>query len=311
MALTLVEAAKSAMDAGETKKAAVIEMFAENSDILDAFVWDDIAGNALKYDQEASLPGVAFRGVNESYTPSTGVINPQTESLFIAGGDLDVDTFIVKTQGTQARTRQEKMKVKSLSAAITDTIINGDSTGDPREFDGLQRRITGGQRIHNSAASDGAVLSLYNLDALIDLVDGPTHLIMNREMKRRFITATRDTGVSGFITQDKDGQGRPIVRYNDLPILTGYKQNRNTAILPFEEAFNGGGTAVGTSIYCVKFATDGVCGIQNGGMDVRDMGELQTEPKWRTRVEWFPGMALYSGFAAARLDSIKSGAIVK
>ena len=39
---------------------------------------------------------------------------------------------------------------------------------------------------------------------------------------------------------------------------------------------------------------DGVTGIQNGGMDVRDLGELQTAPVWRTRVEWFTGIAAFS-----------------
>jgi len=310
-ALTLREAAKLMEDEGDTKRAAVIEMFAESSDILDAMPFIDIMGNAYKYDQEATLPGVAFRGVNESYTASTGIINPQTEALYIAGGDLDVDTFIVKTGGASARSRHEAMKVKSLSASVTDTILKGDTSTDPREFDGLQTRITGSQVVHNSTASGGAVLSLYKLDELIDTVDGATHLIMNREMKRRFITAARDTSVGGFITHDKDAMGRPITRYNDLPILTGYGQNRNTAILPFEEDYNGGGTANATSIYAVKFSEDGVAGIQNGTMDVRDLGELNDAPKYRTRVEWFPGMVTLSGFAAARLDSIKSGAITK
>ena len=311
MALTLVEAAKEATEARDYKKAGIIELFAKTSDILDAMMFSEIPGNSLKYDQEAALPGIAFRGVNESYTASTGIINPQTESLFIAGGDLDVDTFVVQTQGIDARSRQEIMKTKALAAAITDTIMNGDNVANPREFDGLQNRVFGDQIVSNSAGSGGGVLSLRNLNTAIDRVGGATHLIMNRDMRNEFIAAKGDTSVGGFITQTEDSWGRPVTHYAGLPILVGYERNKNTAILPFEEAYTGGGTANGTSIYIVNFSEDGVAGIQNGGWKVRDLGELQTEPKYRTRVEWFPGMAAYSGFAASRLRNIKAGAIVK
>jgi hypothetical protein len=51
-------------------------------------------------------------------------------------------------------------------------------------------------------------------------------------------------------------------------------------------------------------------GIQNGDMDVRDLGELQSAPLYRTRVEWYSGMAMYHGRAAARLQYIGDLAIV-
>lgn len=81
-----------------------------------------------------------FRGVNEAYTESTGVINPQTEPLVIAGGDLDVDKFIVSTMGIEQRSVQEAMKIKSLALAWTKAFIKGDSVTDNKTFDGLQAR---------------------------------------------------------------------------------------------------------------------------------------------------------------------------
>jgi hypothetical protein len=51
-------------------------------------------------------------------------------------------------------------------------------------------------------------------------------------------------------------------------------------------------------------------GIQNGPMDVRDLGELQTKPAKRTRVEWHAGIALFHGKAACRLGGITNAAIV-
>jgi hypothetical protein len=45
-------------------------------------------------------------------------------------------------------------------------------------------------------------------------------------------------------------------------------------------------------------------------MDVRDLGELQASPFFRTRVEWFAGIACWHGRAAARLWGIKNAAVV-
>jgi len=79
MAMTLLEASK--INDGEVVRNAVIEMFARNSDILAALPFMDIQGGSYAYTQEGSLPGVAFRGVNEGYDESVGVLNPQVEVL--------------------------------------------------------------------------------------------------------------------------------------------------------------------------------------------------------------------------------------
>ena len=308
MALTLVEAAK--LNSGDVVKSAVIELFARESDILLALPFEDISGNALKYNREASLPGIAFRGVNESFSESTGVLNPVTESLVIAGGDLDVDRFIVKTQGQQQRSQQEAMKIKALAAGYTAKFIKGDASTNPREFDGLQGRLIGSQRIDAGSTANGAALSLASLDELIDAVDNPTHLIMSKAMRRKFTAAARDTAVAGYVTYTKDAFGRRVAAYNDLPILVAYGANGGDEILPFNEAA-ASGTATATSIYCVSIGDGRLTGIQNGTMDVRDLGELQAAPVFRTRVEWYTGLAMYHSRAAARLRYIGDLAIVK
>src|SRR5689334_356259 len=192
-ALTLIEAAKLAGEAGETVKAGVMKMFAEKSDVLAVMPFEGIMGSAVRFNQEGALPTTAFRGVNEAFTPNTGVVTPQTEALFIAGGDLDVDKFIIDTQGQQVRATHEAMKVKALSVGITDQILKGDTATDPRGFDGFQKRATGGQLIDAGSTANGAALSLKKLDQLIDSVDGATHLIMNRSMRRKFMAAFRSS----------------------------------------------------------------------------------------------------------------------
>jgi hypothetical protein len=308
VALTLVEAAK--LESGTVLQRSIIEMFARESDILRTLPFQPIAGNALKYNQEQALPGIAFRGVNEAYSESVGVLNPKVEPLVIAGGDLDVDKFIVSTMGPEQRATHEQMKVKALAAEITRAFIKGDSQTEPREFDGLQARLTGGQLIDAGSASGGDALSLALLDELIDAVDSPTHLIMSKAMRRRLTAAARTTTVGGYVTYTQDEFGRRLAQYNDLPILVPYSENGGTEPIAFDEANPGGGSAVGTSIYCVSFGEGRLQGIQNKTMEVTDLGELQTAPVYRTRVEWFAGIAVFHGRAAARLRGIKSAAVV-
>lgn len=306
MALTLLEAAKLSPDPVQS---AVIEMFARQSDILAALPFETIPGGAVTYNREGALPGVAFRGVNESYTESTGVINPITDSVVIAGGDLDVDRFLIETRGAQQRAVQTEMKVKNIADSWTTKFIKGDSTSDPREFDGLQARLTGNQLIEAGSTNGGDALSLAKLDQLIDAVDNPTHLIMSKAMRRRLSAAARLYTVGGYVTYDLDAFGRRVMFYNDLPILVAYSQNGGTEPLGFTEVGSGGATATATSIYCVSLGSGRLSGIQNGGMSVRDLGEQDSKPVFRTRVEWYAGIALWHGRAAARLRGISDAAV--
>jgi hypothetical protein len=310
MALTIVEAAK--LNPGDVIRNAIVEMYARNSDILRVLPFEGIPGNALKYNREEILPGVGFRGVNEGFTESVGVLNPITESLVIAGGDLDVDRFITQTMGANQRAVQEGMKVKALAHRWTLAFIKGDSSADPREFDGLQRRIPVGssQLIDAGATSGGDALSLFLLDTLIARVDEPTHLIMNKTMSLRLAQAARNTSVGGFITWEPNEFGMRVMQYNGLPIILADEDNTGAQILPFTEANPGGGAAASTSIYCVSLGEGRLVGIQNQDLSVRDFGELESKPVFRTRIEWYAAIAVFQGKSAARLRGVKSAAVV-
>lgn len=308
-AISLMEYAKS-IRKKETFRSTIIELFAKNSPLLDAMGFQNIQGNAYAYDQEAKLPGVGFRGINEGFNSSYGVLNPQVEKLKIAGGDLDVDVANVKMFGEERRSREESMQIKALTLAIARIFLKGDDVNNVKEISGLQSRITGDQLISAGNGSGGSALSLAALDDLIDAVDEPTHLIMNKKMKNLLTQASRDTNVGGNVERTVDEFGRKITKYDDLPIIVMDKDNVNADILPFTEAA-GAGAATATSIYAVSFTEDGVIGIQNGEIDARDLGEIDSKPVYRTRVEWLLSMAVQRGSAAARLRHIKNAAVVK
>jgi len=310
MPITLVEANKLALGRNQTMLSAIIELFATTSPILKILPFRDIEGNALSYNLQETLPGIGFRGVNAAFAESTGVINPKTEQLVIAGGDMDVDSFIINTQGSGIRETHETMKVTAAALRWTKEFIKGDNTTDPTVFSGLQARVSGDQVISAGSDSGGSALSLNSLDRLIDQVSGPTHLVMNKTLRRRLTAASRDPAVGGDIHRTVDQFGVQVTSYAGLPILEMERDNEDNEILGFDEAaFTGTPTA--TSIYCLSVGTNKLSGIQNGGIRVRDLGELQSKPVMRTRVEWYTGMTIYNGRSVARLNHIADAPVVK
>jgi len=306
MPMTLLEASKR--NAADVKRAGVIEMFAMTAQLLNVIPFEDIQGGSLTYNLEGQMPGVSFRGYNEAYTESTGIINPETERLYIAGGDLDVDKALIKTRGYAIRSTEETAKVKALAMHISDRLINGDTQANPREFDGLKVRITGSQLFVAAGGSTDGALSLEVLDAAIDLVDNPTALVMSKALRRKLTKAARGN-VGGDISYATDNWGRQVSSYNDLPIVIVDYNELGQRVIDWNEVGPSGGAATNQSIYIVSLGTNRVIGLQNGTIEVSDLGELQAAPVYRTRVEWLVGLAVMHGRAAARIWGIQNADI--
>jgi len=309
MGMSLIEYAKSS--GLNTKRGTIIELFAMSNSLLNAMTFETVQGSGVDYDQEAALPGVEFRGINAEYTASAGVINPMHDPLKIAGGTLDVDSALIKMFGSSVRGKHEAMKVKALSLKIARLIIKGDSQSDPKEFDGLQRRLANDQLIAVTANATYTVgaLTLAKLDEAIDNTENPTALIMNVKTRRLLTTASRTASIGGYVTYTQDNWGRQVAQYADLPILDAGKDNTNTDIIPLTETAGDDG-ADATSVYVVSFGDGMVEGIQNGPIEVKDLGLTDSGVIYRTLVEWLVGMALYHPRAATRLWNISTATAV-
>ena len=315
MAITLVEAAKLSQD---DLQRGVVETFILETVVLDQLPLLSIEGNAYAYNEEATLPGVEFRAVNGSYVESTGTVNQKTESLVILGGDADVDTFIVKTRGNlnDQRAVQTRLKVKAAVTKFQDTFINGDTTVDANSFDGLKKRLTGAQVIDAAtnglpvigASDDDRNAFFDKLDEAIAAVENPGALYMNKSIRQKVKSAARRLTA---YDETKDEFGRVVTSYQGLPLLDIGKKADNSLIVPQTETQ--GTSNVASSIYVVGYSNDesemGVAGLFNGDSEtepisVRDIGELESKPAYRTRIEFFCGMAVFGGFAAARLRGV-------
>lgn len=308
--LNIVEYAKG-LDEGSVKRA-FVEMFAKESDIIAALPMQPAPGGAYRYDLETSLPGVAFRGINESYTATTGVINPQVEQTYIAGGEIKVDKALIRRHGPERRSREERGQVKNLVRTLTSKVISGSNVTNPKEFSGVKTRLVGNALTDNAAGvSGGAALSLYKLDRSISKVMDATHIWMSKAMRDRLTQAGRNTGVGGYVAQTKDDFGRIITTYRGLPILVGYEDEVNdTVLFPFDEVATGGGFAVTTSIYVASMKAGMFSGLEVAPMDVVDQGEITDGPFFQTRIEWDMGICIEHPSALHRLTGITDAPIV-
>lgn len=316
MALTLAESAKLSTD---DLQRGVLETFVMESPILDRIPFLTIQGNAYAYNEEATLPGVQFRDVNEKYDESTGTVNQKSEKLVILGGDADVDRFIVQTRSNlnDQRAVQTRMKVKAAAYKFQDTFFNGDTAVEPKGFDGLKKRLTGAQVISMGTdggkvldPTDGSVAHAFfdKLDELVAAVPGLNGsngaIYANRSVIAKIRSAGRRLGGVELVREDLTG--KRVVTWNGIPVLDPGQTAAGADILPQTETQ--GEATNASSIYAVRFGQaegdQAVTGLTNGGVQVYDLGELQEKPAYRTRIEFYCGLAVFGGKGAARLTGV-------
>lgn len=315
-AMTLAEAAIKEQD---YLKKGVLELFVENNPILARLPFMDIEGNSYMYDYETALPSVGFRAVNEGYGSSHGRADQRAVGLAIFGGDLDVDRFIIKTRSSvnDQRAMQEAMQVKAMSLTWLKYFFDGDrTTSSNEEFDGVN--ILLGDDYHTTAVPNGRDMDSFPVggdngwyadtdlvdamdEALDDVIGGnSTKVILANKATRRWLNKIARN--DGQISIELDRWGYQIMSYAGVPIIEIEADATGSDVLAFDETL---GTEDETaSFYVARFEPNYVQGLQNGGMDIRDLGELQSEPKFRTRVEWFCSLALMHPRALKRVRGL-------
>jgi hypothetical protein len=290
--MLLIDQAK--LYTNDTLQAGVIETIARESAVIEKLPFMEIAGNSYKYNLEDSLPTVDFRTVNNGYQASEGSVVQKTEGLVILGGDVDVDRFIAQVKGNinDIRAIQTQMKAKAVANTYTLKFFKGDADGSQgKEFDGLDNRLDASQVIQPKAFTSEAgngQLAISDLHALLDLVEGGADVMYMSKKVRREIQALLE-GQQHYIQVGKDEFGRTVEMFGDVQIRTV-----SDSILSSGD------------IYAVKFGVmSAVAGLTNGGVQVRDLGELDTLPVFRTRIEFYCGLAMFHPRSAARLKDIK------
>lgn len=278
LTMTLADSLKLTKD---TLQSGVIETLATESKILAVLPFMNIQGSGYSYNVETELSDTQFRNVGEAITPGHAAWETRTEALKIMGDEAVIDTFQVATYGniTDLMALEVGLKAKAIAHKFEKTFIAGDSKANTKEFDGIAKRVVDSQR----AKKDG--ITAESVDELIDLIQGPTSaIIMNKNARREFTSKYRD-----YITYSRNEFGVQLAQYGGVPIIdleSEVLKDDNTA-------------------YAVKFAAkEGVCGLQNGGVQVKALGEVDNAPQLKTRIEWFVGLAVFNDRALAATKAV-------
>jgi len=306
MAMTLVEAAKVSND---ILLKGVIETIITESEILKHLPFIDIVGNGLTYNQENELPTAGFYSVGDTWTESTPKFTQQTATLTILGGDADVDEFLRQTRSNVQNLKAivTDLKSKAVARTFEDTFVYGSTSSDAKSFNGCHALIPTAQKIHAGSSATPAAGSIRKLKQLIRLVkpNGPDFLIMSR--------ATRDN-LSDYAERDespvrisgRDDMGKPIMYFGGVPVICTDWILQTESISGDDYSAKTNGTA--TSIFAAKLGEKLLAGCQNGGIQTKDLGDLETKDATRTRLKWYVSLALFNTLALARYDGITDAA---
>lgn len=292
MAMTQVEAAKLTND---LLLRGVIETVISESSVLQLLPFMDVTGTAVTYNREGTAPTVSWHAVGDTWSESTPTFEQVTAQLKILGGDADVDNFLQQTYADPNDIEAEVIaaKAKAMAYEFSDVFYTGDTGTVANQFDGLAELVTSGQTL--TAGANGAALTLDMMDELIDLVrpGRPDALFMAKRTRRKLSQLRRSSG--NLLETDVDQFGRRALYYDGIPILVD-------DFVPVDET-QGTETAA-SSIYAARFGRQGVMGLQNGGITVERVGELETKDATRHRIRWYVGLALMSTLGLARLQGV-------
>ena len=260
----------------------VIETMAKTSGVLQRLPFVEVVGSGYAYDIVDELPSVEYRAVNGNYTESTAPVKQAVEHLVIMGGDADVDVYLTRTHSNlnDLRAMQTELKTKAVARQFEKDFFAG--KGSTNTMKGLEQRLA--EAVAGTEIK--AELSYDSLNELLDaVVDGADCLFMSKKIRRDLLSLLQKDG--HYIESGSDAFGRPVSVYGGVEIV------------PVEDSL-----IPANKVFAVKFGTDQyVHGLSNGGVQVRDLGELDTKPCYRTRIEFYCGMATKHTKCFAVLDT--------
>lgn len=293
MALTKVEAAKLTQD---LLVRGVIDTIVRDSQLFQVLPFMDVIGTAVTYNREATNPAASFYDVGDTWTEETPTFTQVTASIKIMGGDADIDRFLQQTYADPNDLDVEiiKKRAKAIAHLYGDAFFNGDTAVDAKSFDGLTKVLNGtAQEV--SLGTNGGNLTLDSIDQAIDLIKGgrPDALLMSKRTRRKLSSLRRASG--NLLETTVDAFGKHVVMYDGIPVLVDDFVS---------DAQTQGASSTCSSIYAVRFGMEGVMGLQNGELQVVEVGDLETKDAGRYRIKWYASAAVFSMLGVARVKGI-------
>lgn len=306
-------------------RAGIITALLERVSMMELLPFSTIGRLNIKVTRWRTLPNPQWRNLNDSFSSTTGTTEQLEESVYVAGGNIDIERIYTEDQGVIVDPRKDQLDkfMAGMGYLINDYFINGDQATTPKGFTGIKVRIgnlpsrqtisaavaANGLDVRASEANENTFLD--KLDQLIDVVeDGQADaLFMNTNSRLGLRSVLRrlklyDTTRDMFDREVMVYRGARV--YDMGPKIAGAFDDSNP-IITQTESYTGGGTADGTSIYAVRFGRDSgefLHGIDLHALRVTDIGLLENGSQKRTNIEWPLGLALANPRAMSRLRDV-------
>ncbi len=248
MALTLLDFANQTQT---PLKRGIVQEITNESVFLRRLRFVPVDGFAYTYNRQKTLGGIAFRGLNESYTNDTGVVNPQVETLSIFGGEVRTDRQLVNKQGDVVRAGAIAAKVKKAGLFFDRYVIKGDPGVDGLQFYGLNARLTGNQVMFPDP--NGGAITLDLLDQALDAVPGGNDrkfIVCNKAVRRSITALVRATAGGSAMREI----GPQIRDYDGAAIEVLDEDGDESPILPFTEIQ--GASSATSSLYVIRAGSE-------------------------------------------------------
>lgn len=271
-----ISLAQSAKMTQNELQAGVIEILATESKLLNILPFMNVVGSGYSYNVEKNLGSAQFRNVNEAYTSNAIETDLRTEALVILGDEAVVDTFQIATHSNvnDLMAIEVALRTKAIAHQYEKSFING--KGNVKDFKGILVRYedVSANEVQKAQVFEASENLVDDIDVLLDSVlGGADCLIMNKKTRRALTSVARTS-----CEYKQYEYGTQFTLYGGLPIV-----DVETEIL------------ADNYVIAVKFGVkEAVCGLQNGSIQVTPLGEMESSPALKTRIEWFCGMAIFN-----------------
>ncbi len=304
--LTMAEAGKTT----DPLTSGLQQTIVQEEPLLEYIPWIQLpqGQNSYKYFEETVLPTTAFRSVNGTWDANYGIIRPQSETIAILGGEVEIDEFILDTMGgsfpgASLKANQYQMKMRSAKQKWLEALLEGDTAVDSNSFDGFRSRVSGTSLDFQMHASEASPITLEKIDEVLEsVVGGPTAMLMNQFLRRKVNQLIRASGQAREEVSTTFGKQLP--KYADTVMLKIQREDDMSSILSFDEDPGDGGDDA-ASIYFPRFGEEYISGLlgHGGAWEVKDFGEQEAAPRTLGRLSIYVGLVAKHPRSLARLHA--------
>jgi hypothetical protein len=122
----------------------------------------------------------------------------------------------------------------------------------------------------------------------------PDILLMSKRSRRKLKSLL--SASAHYVERGESAFARQVMMYDGIPVeVSDYIPDNETQ----------GSSNACSTIYALGFgAEEALCGLQNGGVEAVDIGQLETKDATRVRIRWYCGLALFNQLRCAKLVGV-------